>query len=1205
MLPPDIDQRSCADLVRQTQALAEAYTPWRSPTADNPDAGLALIRIFSRMAATVSDRLNRVPERNLLAYINLIGTQLIPPQPARVPLTFKLSEGSPVDVLVPARTQAAAPPSEGEKEEVSFETEQELLVSRTQLAAMFVLEDRDYYSDCTDHIEAQTANQTDAFLAFQGSRPVEHDLFIACEPVFKLPKLSTVTITIDTDSPNSAAKLKELLQTWWCWQDKEKIWQPIAQSEVQDVASQVIVTLSQLPKLLPSTVNGIKAPWLRVSLVPYRREFLPEITQIQASATLDQTHPPKACSFNTSELDLSKDFYPFGTVPQHNDAFAIQLDPKLIQPGVAINLQVTLSHIPSVTSDFQLIWEIGNGQQWQPIGESSDGDWLHWRENAALHFSQTSVSATLQFPSSFSLAFFPQEGSSDTAADYWIRARIVSGLYGTRGRERRYVIYNDVTLLSRAVAARQRELIVDSVDELEVGDVIRLQAIVGDPRQEEATITDKIVAEKKLVLDHETRNSYESGTRLLNKSVITETAATTFDPPLIQALTVTYQFTLQRSANYFAHNDFNYCPGQPLHIRLGETAAAGDVIVALDEVSQLTLGEVLRFDDGYPEKRQIELIDYERRLVVFTEPLEYRHTRTTRLVRCFHPLTRSINRDSALYLGFNQPFPNRPNTLYLQVEPPAPQEVAPGIHFGVRTNNAQRVIWEYASSDGWHPLVVQDETQALEESGLVQFIGPTNFIPSTYCGQSLYWLRVRKKANDWDSIPFALIYFFRWTITYQRMVLYGMMRDLLVRVSHSVDFPVPPRLRTVQTNTIWATQTITLENEVLGSSNSDLNQIFSTTHAPILLDPQLEVQENRMPSEAEQRLLRQQIGDGAIAPILDDLGRVESVWIRWQQMPDFYSSGPNDRHYVVDHRAGTIQFGDGQAGMIPPRGRNNIRLMRYRTGGGSRGNRPAQAIVELKTTIPYIDGVINWEAARGGNDQESLERVKERAPQQIRHRDRAVTAQDFEDLTYEASIEVARVKVITPEMMAPDFNPLLEELWIEPQGTSADHPAVAGNEIRVMQHDIRAGRVQVIIVPHGTENQPTPTLALLNRVEAFLRSRFVPTMKLRVTGPKWQAIQVITELVPLSVANADEIRITAEHRIQQFLHPLTGGSQNLGWSFGRMPHQSDLYAILEAIPGVSYVRALDIQPTAVAIDQQTLICSGRHSVTLKFPGTNT
>ncbi|MHC5826165.1 MAG: hypothetical protein ACYT04_62495, partial [Nostoc sp.] len=104
--------------------------------------------------------------------------------------------------------------------------------------------------------------------------------------------------------------------------------------------------------------------------------------------------------------------------------------------------------------------------------------------------------------------------------------------------------------------------------------------------------------------------------------------------------------------------------------------------------------------------------------------------------------------------------------------------------------------------------------------------------------------------------------------------------------------------------------------------------------------------------------------------------------------------------------------------------------------------------------------------------------------------------------------------------------------------------------------------------------------------ETYLQARFVPTMKLLVSGPKWQEIRVITEIVPVSVENADAVRVAVSDRLHSFLHPLTGGDWGRGWSFGRKPHHSDLYAVLEKVPGVNYVRALDIQPGDAVIDKE-------------------
>ena len=99
----------------------------------------------------------------------------------------------------------------------------------------------------------------------------------------------------------------------------------------------------------------------------------------------------------------------------------------------------------------------------------------------------------------------------------------------------------------------------------------------------------------------------------------------------------------------------------------------------------------------------------------------------------------------------------------------------------------------------------------------------------------------------------------------------------------------------------------------------------------------------------------------------------------WLAVPDFSTSGPDDRQYVVDHQAGTIGFGDGRRGRVPPSG-SAIRAT-YRTGGGAVGNGPAATITQLKSALAGVTGVTNLEPAGGGADAESVEpRAGARAP---------------------------------------------------------------------------------------------------------------------------------------------------------------------------------------------------------------------------------
>ena len=219
MQAPKIDQRSYKDIVAYTEACAKAFTDWRPLADEKPDAGRSLIRIFGHLATIVGDRLNQVPDKNFLAFLDLIGTSIGPPRPARVPLTFYLATGS-TEALVPAQTEVAAPPTEGEEEEVIFETERDLVLTNVQLQAVFVREpEQDRYSDRT---KQATGQEDAAFLTFAGDQPIEHSLHLACDDLLTLPESKTLTLTIDSPNPVGLAAVPI---TWSYWNGE--VWKPI------------------------------------------------------------------------------------------------------------------------------------------------------------------------------------------------------------------------------------------------------------------------------------------------------------------------------------------------------------------------------------------------------------------------------------------------------------------------------------------------------------------------------------------------------------------------------------------------------------------------------------------------------------------------------------------------------------------------------------------------------------------------------------------------------------------------------------------------------------------------------------------------------------------------------------------------------------------------------------------------------------------
>src|SRR2546423_890784 len=191
---PKIDPRSAQDISRQLRKLLGAYAPqWKEQgPASSPALSDALIGIFSRFSEIVIQRLNKTPEKNLLAYLDMLGLSVLPPHPARAPLTFFLTAGSLTDAVVPAGTQVAAKPAEGDAGPVVFETERELTVVAARLDAAITRDpSRDAYADRSAVIYAPSASGAQIFVA---ETPIEHILYISHERFLAHPALKELRI---------------------------------------------------------------------------------------------------------------------------------------------------------------------------------------------------------------------------------------------------------------------------------------------------------------------------------------------------------------------------------------------------------------------------------------------------------------------------------------------------------------------------------------------------------------------------------------------------------------------------------------------------------------------------------------------------------------------------------------------------------------------------------------------------------------------------------------------------------------------------------------------------------------------------------------------------------------------------------------------------------------------------------------------------
>src|SRR5215217_1396089 len=123
---PNLDDRRFQDLVDDAKRIVMDRCPtWTDHNVSDP--GVTLIETFAFMTDQLLYRLNRVPDRLYVKFLELIGLRLLPPTPATAPVTFWLSAPAVAPLTVPVNTAVATLRSEL-AEPVVFGTSEDLQV---------------------------------------------------------------------------------------------------------------------------------------------------------------------------------------------------------------------------------------------------------------------------------------------------------------------------------------------------------------------------------------------------------------------------------------------------------------------------------------------------------------------------------------------------------------------------------------------------------------------------------------------------------------------------------------------------------------------------------------------------------------------------------------------------------------------------------------------------------------------------------------------------------------------------------------------------------------------------------------------------------------------------------------------------------------------------------------------------------------------
>jgi len=489
-------------------------------------------------------------------------------------------------------------------------------------------------------------------------------------------------------------------------------------------------------------------------------------------------------------------------------------------------------------------------------------------------------------------------------------------------------------------------------------------------------------------------------------------------------------------------------------------------------------------------------------------------------VTCFG--SERITPNDAFLLGFRDSLAGMMLRISMQAE-------AEGIGVDPRR---PPLVWEVWNGEGWLSATVhEDTTGGLNRAGEILLMMPVQHVPLAVGNDTAFWLRARL-VNPADGQP-----------TYQ----------------------ASPRVREVAVaalgGTVRAEHAEIAAGEVIGRSKGKPGQKFGVSRFPVL------------PRRGEEQV---EVVDG------DDVRA-------WREVADFASSGPHDRDYVWDSSSGTVHFGprvrypDGtvrQHGAIPRDGAM-IRVTGYRHGGGARGNVGARTLTLMRSTVPFVSGVINLSTASGGVDPETVAEAKVRGPLTLRTGQRAVTAADYERLTLESTTEVARARC---------------------------QSARRGN-----------GTVQLLVVPRVRGEADAHRLddyaispELMQVVSDHLDRHRVIGTAVEVTTPFYQGVSVAALINAEPGRPPGLVQQRAVSALNRFINPMVGGPDGAGWPFDADLNVATVAQLMESVEGVERVeecllfeydlrtgRRLGSATEVIRLDRQSLFLSARHQVVVR------
>ncbi|MFC1968051.1 putative baseplate assembly protein [Chloroflexota bacterium] len=253
---PNLDDRKFQDIVSEARSKIPLYCPkWTDYNLSDP--GITLIELFAGMVDMLLYRLNRVPEKNYIKFMELLGIQLEPPKPAMANVTFRLSVPQPEPLILPAGIEVATVQTEFQ-EAIVFTTNRDLNILGPTLAYAMVTPDDATFEDVLTELK----NPDRVTPVFEEVPQENNALYLGYHE-----DLSAHTMILDVQSTIEGIGVSphNPPRTWEYWDGDQERWLPV---RLDSDTTGGLNTSGQIIFDIPVTsdmrdFNGKHACWIR------------------------------------------------------------------------------------------------------------------------------------------------------------------------------------------------------------------------------------------------------------------------------------------------------------------------------------------------------------------------------------------------------------------------------------------------------------------------------------------------------------------------------------------------------------------------------------------------------------------------------------------------------------------------------------------------------------------------------------------------------------------------------------------------------------------------------------------------------------------------------------------------------------------------------------------------------------------------------